>query len=464
MKRDAMDIYQSALSAVDPQIAVKRVMTVKENTMQVGNRRYDLSQMAHIYVVGAGKANGAMAKAVEDLLAEHITEGAITVKYGHLKKLRRIKTTEAGHPVPDQRGVAGTRKIVDLLTRANERDLVISLISGGGSALMPLPVDGVSLTDKKKVTDLLLRCGATIEELNAMRKHLSRIKGGQMARLAFPATVVNMMLSDVIRDAIDVIASGPCAPDMSTYRACDRIIEKYRLSEKLPRSVVDHIRQGVSGTVPETPKPGDPVFDRVQNVVIANNTLAVKGAEKKARELGYRTLVLSTSITGETREVAHVHGAIAREIHATAHPIKAPACILSGGETTVTIRGSGLGGRNQEFALTAALDIHALDRTVVLSAGTDGTDGPTDAAGAFADSTTVARAKHMGLDPHDYLNRNDSYHFFHRLGDLLITGPTHTNVMDVRIILADKVTLPPRHKDGLEETGRASEKKGVRIS
>ena len=455
MKRDAMDIYQSALSAVDPQIAVKRVMTVKENTMQVGNRRYDLSQMAHIYVVGAGKANGAMAKAVEDLLAEHITEGAITVKYGHLKKLRRIKTTEAGHPVPDQRGVAGTRKIVDLLTRANERDLVISLISGGGSALMPLPVDGVSLTDKKKVTDLLLRCGATIEELNAMRKHLSRIKGGQMARFAFPATVVNMMLSDVIGDAIDVIASGPCAPDMSTYRACDRIIEKYRLSEKLPRSVRDHIHQGISGAIPETPKPGDQAFDRVQHVIIANNSLAVTGADKRARELGYRTLVLSTSITGETREVAHIHGAIAREIHASAHPIKSPACILSGGETTVTIRGSGLGGRNQEFALAAALDIRGLDQTVVLSGGTDGTDGPTDAAGAFADSTTVDRATQMGLDPDDYLNRNDSYRFFHALGDLLITGPTHTNVMDVRIILADKVTSPGRRKDDLKETGRA---------
>jgi glycerate 2-kinase len=464
MKKDAIDIFGAALSAVDPRIALRSFVTVRRNTMQVGGRRYDLSQIGHIYVVGAGKANGAMAEAVEDLLVERITEGAITVKYGHLKKLRKIKTTEAGHPVPDKEGIAGTHKIVDLLTRANERDLVISLISGGGSALMPLPVEGISLADKRKVTDLLLKCGATIEELNAMRKHLSRIKGGQMARLAFPATVVNLMLSDVIGDAVDVIASGPSVPDMSTFRDCDCIIEKYRLSEKLPRSVADHIRQGVSGTVSETPKPGDPVFDRVQNVVIANNSLAVKGAGKRARQLGYRTLVLSTSITGETREVAHVHGAIAREIHASAHPIKAPACILSGGETTVTIRGSGLGGRNQEFALATALDIHELDQTVVLSGGTDGTDGPTDAAGAFADSTTVARAKHMGLDPHNYLNRNDSYHFFHRLGDLLITGPTHTNVMDVRIILADKVTLPPRHKDGLEETGRASEKKGVTIS
>jgi len=440
MKNDALEIFGAALSAADPRVALKRIVTVEGNTMKIAGRRYDLSRGARIYAVGAGKASGAMAQAVEDLMIDHISGGAITVKYGDLTKLRKIKVTEAGHPVPDHRGVHGCKKIVDILNGVNKQDLVIGLISGGGSALMPLPVDGVSLADKRKVTDLLLGCGATIEECNTLRKHLSRIKGGQMARLAFPATLINLMLSDVIGDTLDVIASGPCVPDMSTFGDCKDIIEKYQLSEKLPHPVAAHIHRGLLGQVPETPKPGDALFDSVQHAVIANSSVAIKGAEKKAKGLGHRTLILSTSIRGETREVAHVHGAIAREIHASGHPVKPPACILSGGETTVTIRGSGLGGRNQEFALAAALAIHQLDQTVILSGGTDGTDGPTDAAGALADSTTVSRAREMGLDPRQYLNHNDSYHFFHKLGDLLSTGPTHTNVMDVRIILADKPT------------------------
>jgi hydroxypyruvate reductase len=441
LKNDAVEIFRAALSAADPRAALRRTVSVAGDTLRVADRRYDLSQIARTYAVGAGKASGAMAEALEHVMFDHITGGAVTVKYGDLTRLQKIRVSEAGHPVPDQNGVRGCRRIVDILHSVDGRDLVISLISGGGSALMPLPAEGVSLADKRKVTDLLLGCGATIEECNALRKHLSRIKGGHMARLAFPAPVINLMLSDVIGDTLDVIASGPCVPDVSTFGDCQKIIEKYELSKKLPDPVAAHIHRGLLGQVPETPKPGDAVFDNVQHAIIANSTVAIKGAAKKARELGYRTLILSTSIRGETRDVAHVHGAIAREIHASGHPVKPPACILSGGETTVTMRGSGLGGRNQEFALAAALDIHQLNQTVILSGGTDGTDGPTDAAGALVDSTTVSRAREMGLDAWQYLNRNDSYHFFHRLGDLLFTGPTHTNVMDMRIILTDKPTI-----------------------
>jgi len=435
MRKEAAQIFSQALSAVDPSVAVKRVVRVREKTLEVADRDYDLCRIGRLYLVGAGKASAVMAKAVEELMIERVTEGAVTVKYGYGAGLRTVRLTEAGHPMPDQNGVIGSQRIIEILEKANEKDLVISLISGGGSALTPLPVDGISLEDKEAVTRLLLSCGATINEFNAIRKHLSRIKGGNMARLAYPATLINLMLSDVIGDPIDVIASGPCVPDTSTFQDCQAIIEKYHLQEKLPPSVLAHIRLGLEGRVPETPKPGDAVFDKVQNLIIGSNVVAVTAAEKKARQLGYHTLILSTFIKGETREIAGVHAAIAREIHETGNPVNPPACVISGGETTVTLRGSGLGGRNQEFALAAALEIQGLDHTVVLSGGTDGTDGPTDAAGAIVDNTTIARAIQMGLDPQACLNNNDSYHFFEKLEDLLITGPTNTNVMDLRIML-----------------------------
>ncbi len=437
MKRDAIEIFNAAVSAVEPSAAVKRVLKAKGNTLTVSGHYYDLREIAHIYVVGAGKASAAMAKAIEDLMMARITDGAVTVKYGYVADLRKIRLTEAGHPVPDENGVRGSERIVEVLRKATGEDLVIGLISGGGSALTPLPVEGISLADKQTVTRSLLNCGATIHEINSMRKHLSRIKGGGLARLAYPALVINLMLSDVIGDPIEVIASGPCVPDPSTFKDCQEIVEKYGLSDKLPFPILEYIQQGVEGKVPETPKPGDPLFEKVQNTVIGSNIVAVKAAEKKAKQLGYHTRILSTFIEGETREVAKVHSAVAKEIHKTGNPVEPPACVITGGETTVTIRGSGLGGRNQEFALASVSEISGLDHTVVLSGGTDGSDGPTDAAGAIADSTTWQRANKSGLDPKVYLDNNDSYHFFEGVDDLLITGPTNTNVMDVRIILVD---------------------------
>jgi len=316
-------------------------------------------------------------------------------------------------------------------------DLVLFLLSGGGSALLPLPVEGISLKEKQELTQLLLDCGADIKEINTVRKHISQLKGGWLARWAYPSTVITLILSDVVGNPLEMIASGPMVPDPSTFEEAWQVIEKYDLSEKVPPSIKNHLLQGKEKRVEETPKPGEEIFERVFNLIIGSNILALQGAEKEAQKFGFHSLILSSSIIGDTREVARFHGAIAREVVSTDHPIPKPACILSGGETTVTLHGNGLGGRNQEFCLAGSFEIEGLEKVVLLSGGTDGTDGPTDAAGAISDHTTLQRARAMGLDPKAYLRNNDSYHFFKQLGDLLITGPTRTNVMDVRIILID---------------------------
>jgi hydroxypyruvate reductase len=382
-------------------------------------------------VVGAGKAGASMAMAAERALGRRIAAGLVNVKYGATAKLRRIELNPCGHPLPDEAGVAGSTRIAQIAAQAGEGDLVLCLISGGGSALLPLPAEPIALAEKQATTQLLLACGATIHEFNCVRKHLSRIKGGQLARLAAPAEVESLLLSDVIGDDLDVIGSGPTAPDGSTFADAFAILEKFALVQRVPGSVRERIERGIRGELPETPKAGDPLFRRVRNVLVGNNRLALDAGARRARELGFRTLVLSSEIQGETREIARMHAAIAREIVSTSRPVKAPACIVTGGETTVTLRGDGLGGRNQEFVLAAALEIAGLPNVVVLSAGTDGSDGPTDAAGAIADGDTLRR----NPDARHYLDRNDSYHYFQSLRDLVITGPTNTNVMDVRIFL-----------------------------
>ncbi len=435
LRSDGMEIFIHALKAVDPIEAVKRCLKVEGDDLTVNGKTYSLQDYGHIYVVGAGKAGASMALAVEAILGDRITKGVINVKYGYLSELKRVKLNEVGHPIPDEKGVSGSQEIAGLLERLGENDLVICLISGGGSALLPSPAEGITLEDKQKMTNLLLECGANINEINAIRKHISELKGGGLARLTYPSTLITLILSDVVGDPLDVIASGPTVPDKSTFGDCMAILKKYNLLEKVPQSIKGRIQRGVNGEIEETPKTGSPIFEKTQNVIIGSNIIAVKSAEQRARELGYNPLILSTSIEGETREVAKVHAAIAKEIVKTNHPIGPPACVISGGETTVTIRGKGLGGRNQEFVLASALDIQGLKDVVVLSGGTDGTDGPTDAAGAIADVDTVRRARELGLDANVYLEDNDSYHFFEKLEDLLITGPTNTNVMDLRLIL-----------------------------
>jgi glycerate 2-kinase len=420
LRRQARDIFKAALRAANPAEGVTRQLA-----------REDFGAYRHIYVIGAGKAGAAMARATERALGRRITRGLVNVKYGHTAALRRIELNECGHPVPDQRGVEGARRIAEMAAGAGADDLVLCLISGGASALLPLPADGITLDEKQETTKLLLACGANIHEFNAVRKHISQIKGGQLARVAYPARVLALLLSDVIGDNLDVIGSGPTAPDASTFAQARAILEKYALFERVPASIRRRIERGERGEIRETPKPGDAIFARVRNVVTGSNRLAVDAATARAKKLGFHTLVLSTFIEGETREIARMHAAIAKEIVNSGRPLRPPACLITGGETTVTLRGDGLGGRNQEFVLAAAMDIAGLPNVVVMSAGTDGSDGPTDAAGAIADGGTLAR------DPQaaEFLARNDSYHYFEGLGDLVVTGPTNTNVMDVRLIL-----------------------------
>ena len=435
MRKDAVAIFCKALTAVDPAAAIKRYCKFDGKHFFVEDWVYDIDGHDRLIVVGAGKATAPMAKAIEDQLEHRISSGIIVVKYDHKADLSKIKLVEAGHPLPDKNGQQGAQDILDLVTGAKKNDLVICLISGGGSALLPVPFPGLSLEDKQDTIKILLSCGANIHEINAVRKHISMIKGGLLARAAYPATLVSLIISDVVGDDLDVIASGPTVPDSSTFSHCMDIFHKYAITSTIPKTVLDHIVSGMSGKIPETPKASDPAFTYSRNLIIGSNIESITTAKKKAESLGYNVLILSSMIEGETRHVAHVHGAIAKEILKTGHPLPPPACILSGGETTVTLSGKGLGGRNQEFALTAALDINQKENIVILSGGTDGTDGPTDAAGAFSDSYTLKRAEAMGLDPYLFLANNDSYHFFQKLGDLFVTGPTNTNVMDLRIVL-----------------------------
>ena len=422
LRKSAICIFEAGLAAADPGDAVRR---------ELRGLKAELGGFDRIFVVGAGKATAAMAHAVERVLGARITAGLINVKDGHTAALAHIRQNECGHPIPDERGVSGAARIAEIARQANRRDLVLALISGGASALLPLPASPVTLAEKQETTRLLLECGANIHEINAVRKHISLIKGGQLSRLASPATVISLLLSDVIGDDLDVIGSGPTAPDHSTFASARAVLRKYQLLERVPAAVRSRIEKGVRKAIPENPQPGNAVFRRTRNIVVGSNRQALNAAAREARRLGFRTLILASGVQGETRDVARMHAAMAREIRESGLPVAAPACIITGGETTVTLRGSGKGGRNQEFVLAAAMDIAGLPRTVVLSCGTDGTDGPTDAAGAIADGGTVGRGQRAA----EYLDGNNAYPYFEALGDLVITGPTNTNVMDIHVVL-----------------------------
>lgn len=435
LRDDARAIFRAALDAADPRAAIQRAIQRNGKRLRVQNREYALSR--RVFVIGFGKAGAAMAQAVEEIFPD-IEHGVVIVKYEHLAPLRKIELCQAGHPLLDENSLRGTQKILDVLKAATPDDLIVCLISGGGSALLELPVAGISLADFRAATDVLLRAGATINELNTVRKHLSQVKGGQLARRANGAPIVSLILSDVIGSPLDTIASGPTAPDSTTFADALNIIDRRNLRTQLPASVVEHLERGARNEFPDTPKADDEIFARVQNVVIADNALACDAAANRARALGYNTLLLSTFVQGEACQVAKVFVAIAKEIAQTNRPVARPACVIAGGETTVTVRGQGTGGRNQELALAAAIEIAGMHapRVVVLSGGTDGTDGPTDAAGAIVDGGTFARARERGIDARKFLADNDAYNFFAPLGDLLMTGPTNTNVNDVIVVLA----------------------------
>lgn len=435
LREDSRRIFAAGVAAVDPVATLQRTVVRHGDTLVVAGRSYDLRRYAHIYVVGAGKAGATMGQGLEEALTTRLDAGTVTVKYGHLAPMTRLALHEAGHPIPDTAGVQGAEAIVRLVQQAGEDDLVFCLLSGGGSALLPAPTPGITLEEKQQLTSLLLECGASIDEINAIRKHISQLKGGQLARLVAPATLITLVLSDVVGDRLDAIASGPTVPDPSTFQDCLDIVARYDLFERLPASIRTRLQRGQAGLEPETPKGDDAAFTRCQTVIIGSNRIALQAARAAAAALGYRTLLLSSFVQGEAREIARFYAAIAQEIRHHGEPLAAPACVLAGGETTVTLRGAGKGGRNQELALAAALALVGVERVVVLSGGTDGTDGPTEAAGAIADGQTVARAHALGLEAETYLRHCDSYHFFAALDDLLITGATGTNVMDMHLVL-----------------------------
>lgn len=429
--RHALSIFNSALAAANPYAAVSAYL-----------KRIPFERYRNVYVCGAGKAAFAMAQAAERALGRRLTAGCVNVNRGNGGRLRRIEPCECGHPEPDANGVEGARRIAQLAAQAGDGDLLLCLISGGASALMPLPAAPVTLGEKQEITRLLLASGAAIGEINAVRKHISAIKGGQLARLAAPAIVETLLVSDVVGDSLSVIGSGPTAPDDSTAGDALEVLRRYGLLRRAPKAVVKRLQAVAADPALETPKPGAAEFARVRNTIIGSNRLALQAAARRAEALGYRTLILASEVEGEARHVARMHAAIAREIVRFGQPVAPPACIITGGETTVTLRGPGLGGRNQEFALAAAPDIAGLENVLVLSAGTDGIDGPTDAAGAWANGATLSR----NSAARRFLDANDSYHYFEPLGALVKTGPTGANVMDIRIVLAGLPGTPEKSR------------------
>ena len=427
-------VLAAALRAVDPYAAVCRHVGRQGDCLSIGAKSYDLNEYENIYLAAIGKAGAPMARAAADLLAERLTQGIVLVKDGYQADLPGLQVFTAGHPVPDARGALAAGRIMDLLGKAGKSDLVLCLISGGGSALLTSPASGLSLEDLQHLTALLMRCGADIREINTLRKHLEQAKGGNLRRLAHPAQLVTLVLSDVIGDPLDVIASGPTYPDPTTYQDAYRVLERNNLLEEVHATIRQRLERGLAGELPETPKPGDSLFAGAQYEVIGNNLQAAQAAQEQARSEGLEALLLTTSLQGEARHAGGFLATVARQVSLSGQPTARPACLIAGGETTVTLQGEGLGGRNQEVALGAVDDLAGLPNTLLVTLATDGGDGPTDAAGAVASGETLQQARALGLDPQAFLRRNDSYAFFEQLGGLIKTGPTLTNVNDLAFL------------------------------
>lgn len=467
-------VLEAALAAVDPVAAVAAHLAVAAGKLRIGDRLYPLADLGRIIVVGGGKAAAPMVAAVTSALGPYISAGVVNTKYGHTAGSTRwhvscgprpateedlsqgdragailpspggpIAVIEAGHPVPDAAGEAGTRRILALLANLTPRDLVIVLLSGGGSALLPAPARDISLGDLQALTNLLLRSGAAITEINAVRKHCSLIQGGQLVRRAAPAQVATLILSDVVGTPLDAIASGPTVPDRSRFDDALAILQRYGVLEHAPASVRRRLEQGAAGAILDTPKPGDPLFERVNNVVVGDNAIAARAAVTEARRQGWSTHLLTTYLQGEAREAGRFAAGLAQGIAGGQSDWRPPTCLVMGGETTVTLRGSGKGGRNQELALAAAI---ALDEAAglagfapisIASLATDGNDGPTDAAGGLVTQVTIAQGRALGLDAYAALANNDSYSYLARVGSLILTGPTNTNVNDLVFVFCD---------------------------
>src|SRR5437773_8916584 len=439
LHRDVLHAMNAALVAADPTRIIRKNLKLTGSILHVDKLQYPLKDYRRIFVIGAGKASGYMAEEIEKLLGNRITRGlVITPDYLRpTPRNRRIGYHPATHPIPTGKGVESVLAMLRLVDDISRDDLVIVLVSGGGSALMPLPVEGINLDDEAKVTSLLLRSGVGIEEINTVRKHLSQVKGGRLAGRLYPATVLTLIVSDVVGDKIDAVASGPTTPDSTTYHDVELVLKKYDLWFQIPENARRIITRGLSGSIPETPKQKDKVFRRVQNVIVGNNRASCLAAAAAMTKAGYRTQVLSIQISGEAREAGRIFGSIAREIRDNSLPFAPPTALVAGAETTATVRGTGNGGRNRERVLAAAVKISGSDAVVVGSFATEGIEGRTNAAGAVVDGSTVMRGLKVGMDPEDYLGNNDSYHYFSKLKDLVITGPTGTNVNDITILAAN---------------------------
>lgn len=431
----ALNSLETAIIAADPKRIIRARLRLAGSKLGADGHVFSLDKFSHVYVIGGGKASGQMAEALEQLLGKRITNGIVNVVKGDVSKTERIKLHEASHPVPDETGVKGTQEMLEIAEKAKRDDLIVCLISGGGSSLMPMPRGEVTIADKRAITNDLLKCGATINDINTVRKHISNLKGGWLAKKAHPATILNLILSDVVGDPLDSIASGPTVPDSTTFSDAVKVLEKYRLWNTAPKSVRKILSDGENGAIPETPKTGDKAFKKVHNVVIGNNRSASQAAKNYLSTAGLNTLLLTSAVEGEARHVGTLFAKIALEISVSGNPAKRPAGILAGGETTVTVAGKGIGGRNQEISLAAAPRIDGLEGAVVASLSTDGIDGPTDAAGAIVDGKTLRRAAEAGMAPEEFLMGNDSYHFFSRIDDLILTGATGTNVNDISVMV-----------------------------
>lgn len=437
MFNDLEKIFDAALKSVDPCKAVQNVMNLKDDILYVNGRTYDLNSFKNIYVTGGGKASALMARAVEDILGERITQGVICVKTGYTEKMKIIKLLEASHPVPDEKGIQAALEIEKVLNEASENDLVIALISGGASALLPLPVDGVTLDDKIKTTGLLLNSGASIHEINCVRKKISRSKGGGFAVSAYPADVINIMVSDVVGDNPDVIASGPFVEDTTGFSEALQVISKYNLSDSVPHSVMAVIKNGSTKEKAGSGITGErsECFDRVNSVICCSNITALEAAKDAAESMGYNSIILSSMIEGDNYHAVRFHRDILFEVIKSGNPVPGPACIISGGETTVNVTGSGKGGRNMDFVMRFIEYAEGLNGVLVARVGTDGTDGPTDAAGAWCDGKTLSKCRGKNISLHRMIEDNDSYNLFKAIDQLIVTGPTNTNVMDITVML-----------------------------
>lgn len=452
-RKQLESIFMKGVQRAYPYDIIKKSISLEDNKLKIEMGKYelieDLNNYKKIYVIGAGKATATMAKAIEEIVGKRIEKGFISVKYGHTENLKIIDYVEAGHPVPDENGLEAGKKILEIVKNADEDTLVITLISGGGSALLTYPYiynkNGqdieIKLEDMQDTTNSLLKCGAIINEINCLRKHLSAIKGGKLAKALYPAKSINLILSDVVGDRLDTIASGPTSPDDTNFEKMDRIIKKYEIRDNLPGSVLKIINKGLNGEIEETPKEGDKIFENTKNILIGTNYQSLKACENKAKSLGYHTIILSSQVVGEAKDVAKVLSGIAKDSNKHDLLGKKPLCVIAGGETTVTLTGDGKGGRNQEIALSYLAEIEkepeSYENIYFLSASTDGNDGPTDAAGAYADIDLFQKAKDADLSIDDYLKNNDSYNFFDKIDGLIKPGPTNTNVCDIQLILIE---------------------------